>query len=193
MSRNSSPAFTLAEVLIALAILGIIATFTIPKVLQAQQDTTWKAQAKDTAAALSTAFQQLKLQGSLSASTTPGDLTPYLNYLKIATTGSIDHTGGTGAVACGATTPCIRLHSGSVLYYDFTNNFGGTATTNYIYYIYDPDGQYTTGTTHSIAFDVYYDGHIDDGPHRRPGAETTLSGSVQTWGPAAASTWFDWN
>lgn len=32
--------FTLSELLIALAILGVIAVFTIPKVLQSQQDET---------------------------------------------------------------------------------------------------------------------------------------------------------
>lgn len=45
-------AFTLAELLIALAILGVIATFTIPKVLTANQNGTFKAIGKETAAML---------------------------------------------------------------------------------------------------------------------------------------------
>ncbi|HEY9745532.1 MAG TPA: prepilin-type N-terminal cleavage/methylation domain-containing protein [Oculatellaceae cyanobacterium] len=48
--------FTLAELLIALSILGLIATFTIPKVLVAQQDMTYRANAKDVAAAISAAY-----------------------------------------------------------------------------------------------------------------------------------------
>ena len=41
--------FTLAELLIALTILGVIAIFTIPKVLQSQQDTRYSAAAKEVA------------------------------------------------------------------------------------------------------------------------------------------------
>jgi type II secretory pathway pseudopilin PulG len=191
MSRNAAPAFTLAELLICIAILGEIATFTIPKVLTAQQSNSWKAAAKETAGTLSAAFQQFKFQSSLSASTTPGNLTQFLNYVKVDTTSSINHVDGS-TVACTATTPCIRLHSGSLLYYDFTDNFGGTATTNYIYFIYDPDG-INNSTVHSIAFDIYYDGHVVDSSNRRSGAQTTWNGSPQSWGPDAASTWFNWN
>ncbi|MBL8031855.1 MAG: prepilin-type N-terminal cleavage/methylation domain-containing protein [Candidatus Doudnabacteria bacterium] len=39
--------FTLAELLIALVILGVIATFTIPKVLYANQNTKYNAIAKE--------------------------------------------------------------------------------------------------------------------------------------------------
>lgn len=38
--------FTLAELLIALGILGVIATFTIPKILSAQQDSKTKPSPK---------------------------------------------------------------------------------------------------------------------------------------------------
>lgn len=48
----SQPGFTLAELLIALAILGVIATFTIPKILQAQQNQEKHAIYKETIAAL---------------------------------------------------------------------------------------------------------------------------------------------
>ena len=44
--RYSQPAFTLAELLIALAILGVIATFTIPKILSGSTDAKWNASAK---------------------------------------------------------------------------------------------------------------------------------------------------
>ena len=43
------PGFTLVELLIALAILGTIATFTIPKVLQTQQDGKFKSIGKEAA------------------------------------------------------------------------------------------------------------------------------------------------
>jgi prepilin-type N-terminal cleavage/methylation domain-containing protein len=39
--------FTLAELLIALALLGIIASFTIPKVLESSTNAKYKAMAKE--------------------------------------------------------------------------------------------------------------------------------------------------
>lgn len=50
--------FTLAELLIALAILGVIAAFSIPKVLSAQQNQTYNAIAKEAAAT----YQNYKLE-----------------------------------------------------------------------------------------------------------------------------------
>lgn len=46
--RRDYKGFTLAELLIALAILGVIATFTIPKILQAQQNQKKQAILKET-------------------------------------------------------------------------------------------------------------------------------------------------
>lgn len=52
MLHNRQHAFTLAELLIALGILGVIATFTIPKILTAQQDAKkWAIFKEDVAAA----------------------------------------------------------------------------------------------------------------------------------------------
>ncbi len=49
--------FTLAELLIALALLGVIATFTIPKVLQANTDAKYNAEAKETIQMIANAYQ----------------------------------------------------------------------------------------------------------------------------------------
>lgn len=48
MANRTQSGFTLAELLIALTILGVIATFTIPKILTAQQASTYNAIAKET-------------------------------------------------------------------------------------------------------------------------------------------------
>lgn len=64
----------MAELLIALAILGIIVTFAIPKILSSQQDGSNNAIAKEAAAAISAAFKQHKLNGLVSTSTNAADL-----------------------------------------------------------------------------------------------------------------------
>ena len=59
--------FTLSELLIALAILGLIATFTIPKVLQSVEQNNRDAVFKETLAALSDITYSGYLDGSLPA------------------------------------------------------------------------------------------------------------------------------
>lgn len=53
MPQARYPGFTLAELLISLAILGIIATFTIPKLLMNQRVSAYNASAKESAASIS--------------------------------------------------------------------------------------------------------------------------------------------
>lgn len=60
--------FTLAELLIALAILGVIATFSIPKVLQAQQDGRNQAVLKTNASQLSALLYELNLKHQTQSS-----------------------------------------------------------------------------------------------------------------------------
>lgn len=81
------PGFTLTELLIAVTILGSIATFTIPKILTAQQNAQKLSASKEAAATVAQAWVLYKLQNS------PGDtdlrvLEPYLNYVAKYTTGA---------------------------------------------------------------------------------------------------------
>lgn len=71
--RKSYSGFTLAELLIALAILGMIATFTIPKILTAQQDSKKYAVFKET----------ISLVSSLAyAAQQSGDNTYFPNHIN---------------------------------------------------------------------------------------------------------------
>ncbi len=61
--------FTLAELLIALAILGLIATFAIPKLLASQQDTKRRAIMQEAISALSAATANIVAEGSYGGAT----------------------------------------------------------------------------------------------------------------------------
>ena len=107
MMRRSR-GFTLSELLIALVILGLIATFTIPKVLSSQQDTQFNARAKEFAGFLSEARQVLVSDGSLNGATMTQDVMNLLNYVKVETTGLVDAWYNSTTRDC-ATNVCYRL------------------------------------------------------------------------------------
>lgn len=168
--------FTLAELLIALAILGVIATFTIPKVLNAGQSGQNTAIAKEAASMISGAFSAYQLNNSVASTTKPSDLTQYMNYVSVDTAtnfAAAANQQGTALAACTAGLQCLKLHNGGVIQYSTGNSFGGTATTNAIYFSVDPDG---TGTQGSINFIQYYNGRLTTGQNKDAGTTTTSSG-----------------
>ena len=191
--------FTLAELLIALAILGVIATFTIPKVLQSQQDEKYKAVTKETIAALSGAFQAYQQENTLNSGTKSADLTPYLNYIQAATTGIIDTQYATaGQRTCGSLNKCIHLANGSAFWYNIGNTFGGTQNTRYIYFVLDPDSSTVdtawNGSGKAIQVHLYYNGRVSSFGKCVTGDLTNQSGD-QAWcpSPGADPPWFSWD
>ena len=186
-------AFTLAELLIALAILGVIATFTIPKVLISQQNSTSNAIAKETIAAVSAAYRVYQLERQTSGSTNLTDLTPYLNYVSVDTTSLVDnHETNSTPVDC-ASTICLKLHNGAILY-GWSTTFAGTSATNAIYYYIDPDGVdggSTTGPSKALVMFLYFNGKTTNYGNILPG--TTSSYGVHTVCPGCDPTWFSWN
>src|SRR5690242_1607108 len=107
-------AFTLAELLISLAILGVVATFTIPKVLNSQQNLKHKAIAKEAIASIVQAYQLYSQSTPPTSATKPINLLPYLNYVKYDTSASIYYPfSGTGN--CDSASPCIFLHNGALI------------------------------------------------------------------------------
>jgi prepilin-type N-terminal cleavage/methylation domain-containing protein len=156
--------FTLAELLIVLTILGEISAFTIPKIIYAQQNQANMAKAKEAIGMLSSAYQQVQLSGSVSASTTADTLTPYFNYVVADSSGSlIDDSPGYGSRTCNSGGPCLRLHNGAILQYEAGTSFSGTGTGNALFYFIDPDGVYsgsTNGNNKSVRITVFYNGRI---------------------------------
>ena len=184
-------AFTLAELLIALVILGVIATFTIPKVLTSQQSQKYNADTKETAGMLSGALEVYLQHNSISAGTTTGDFTPYMNYVRVDSTTTVDDTPINAAVSCGnANAKCLQLHNGSMLWYWTYVSFSGTATTNAVYYHLDPDG--VTSNDKAINLFVYpnnkirTEGEIDTNTCSSDGCRTPNPGQNPSW-------WNNWN
>lgn len=189
--------FTLAELLITLAILGIIATFTIPKVLNSGQSSEWDSAAKEAIGMVSEAFSSYKNENTLTINTGPSDLTQYFNYVAVDTATTIDLETGENSVDCGnANRGCIRLHSGAMLGWRLNNRFGQATNTHYITFTFDPDGQYsgtTTGPGKAIIINLYYNGRINTSAERLVGDTTYAGGSSQSPGPDPQADWFSWD
>lgn len=194
VSWKQTKGFTLAELLISLAILGVIATFTIPKILSAQQNGSYRSTAKESIGAIAAAFTIYKLNNSITASTTGGVLTQYFNYLKMDTSGStIDDIPGYSTLPCDASAPCLKMANGSVVQVS-PYSFDGTSTTNAIRFKIDPDGIVTDGTTNgpgkSLSIRIYTNGLITSEDNMLP----NTCDSAGCWGPSPGQdpSWFSW-
>lgn len=184
----SRPGFTLAELLLALVILGVIATFTIPKVITSQQNGKLRSIAKEAAGSVSGAFQSAQLNGKISSASNFWAMTPYLNYVVIDSTSGTavtDPPGSSNFRTCSAAWPCLRMHNGANIITGDT--FAGTAATNMIWFWADADG---SGSGQSVAFALYYNGKITTWPNLLP--NSTSSFGVYSAGGSDPS-WFAWD
>ena len=154
--RRFYSAFTLAELLIALLILGVIATFTIPKVLNSQAETKRNAVAKETYATVFAVGKQLKDESKWSSSTTFADFTPYLNYVAVITTISttVDYVyscPSTGTLTCSGGFPCLRLHNGALVRYSAS----ATVASGTAFLVVDADGVSQSGNADSLGLSLH--------------------------------------
>ncbi|MEB3286156.1 MAG: prepilin-type N-terminal cleavage/methylation domain-containing protein [Vampirovibrionales bacterium] len=171
--------FTLAELLIALAILGVIATFTIPKVLTAQANSKNNAIAKE-AATLSGAFEAYKMDNPIDPATFySADLTPYINYVKFYT-GTIDDDSGVSETCAPGNnwyTHCLVLHNGAILILNDQHD-AAEETPDGIWSALDIDGSYNGEP--SLWFVIYMNGRLS-------------TNEVHTNGATPDPPWFSWN
>lgn len=194
--------FTLAELLICIALLGLIATFSIPKILQARMDGEYTAIAKETMSTISGAFQTYKQNHEVTANTKVGDLTPYINYVKIDSTSELDEITGGTSFQCGALTgggwgtlKCLKLHNGAVLEYGETVRFDGVTNNNALVFYLDPDGVYSgsaTGTGKSLVIFLYANGRVTTYGNIAPGTVNNTNTSPFSPTPSAEPSWFNW-
>lgn len=196
-------AFTLAELLIALAILGVIATFTIPKILNSTNNSEWDTVAKEVAGMMSEAYQAYQIENAADATTNFSDITPYMNYIKVDTISDMDQGYGTAGVTnCGAgSLECLKLHSGALIRYPRSRCFYGTTSKNMLLIRLDPDGKVSSDTSanaygKSLELYLYYNGRVVTGEGILPDSITSNYGcsAAITYQPAPAIVppWFSW-
>ncbi len=196
---SKQAAFTLAEVLIVMAILGVVATFTVPKVLYSSNQASWNAKAKEAAAAISEAYTLYRMEKGVSASTKSTDILAYINAVGPYTGQVNDYPGLTGGSCTGFRT-CIQLHNGAVIGVHNTNTFGGTTPNHAVIFYIDPDGKYTDGGTStpengSVIFWLYANGGLRTYGTLLSPTLGAYDSSAASWGPCPTCdpTWFSWN
>ncbi len=182
--------FTLAELLVALALLGLIAAFTIPKLIGASLDNKYNGIAKEAIAATAQTWLTMHYNGTGSSNTTAGDIMNNMNYVYKDTNTTIDSMPTIAPSTCTPTYPCIRLHNGAMLQAITALPFGGTSSTNCVIFQLDPDGILTDNTTNNpgkaVKFFIYYDGGVTDRVHVRAGTNSYDAGG------GATPSWFTW-
>lgn len=191
-SRKRHVGFTLAELLISLLILGEIATFTIPKIITAQQNGTFKSVAKEDFATVAAAWQLYTTTNTATSSTSFSVLTPYINYVRVDTSSLVDGgpLGDNASYDCSITaeSTCLKMHNGSMLVLRTFSSFGGTGSTNFAWFLVDPDGVFK-GTANSLWGALYFNGRVTSWAQIQSGS----SNSGGTYNPGNYDpSWFSW-
>ena len=195
--KTENRGFTLAELLIALTIMAEIATFTIPKVLTASANQGSNAKAREALSMVANAYQAYGMSNKVTAGFRSPNLTPYMNYVNVQTTGLIDDIPNAPSDNrdCANTTQyiCLKLYSGAVLWMERPVTFGGTNTTNALIYFVDPDGvpsgSTSDGPGKSVGFLLYFTGRVTSGSNIVPGSASSI---VTYGGPWTDPSWFHW-
>jgi type II secretory pathway pseudopilin PulG len=118
-------ATSLTELLVALLILGQIAAFTIPKVLNAQRNNKLNAITKEAMATISEAYMLYKMNNQVNpTSFNFFALYPYINYVAEDTSTPIDSGFGGGTWGCSIGFRCVRLANGAIMNSYNSDRFG---------------------------------------------------------------------
>ncbi len=202
MHNRTKQGFTLAELLIALAILGVIAAFTIPKLLSFQQSEKNNAIVKEAASTVAGAYQQYVRDNGVTVFGLQ-QLMPYINYVKLNPNSSAinDVQGASGTWNCNGNALCLKMASGAIIYGATTWDSYSTTPGGAMLFFVDPDGTQNDATTdpnapgHSVRFYLYSTGRLSSfGTLPASGTVSNWNGSVQypNASPSADPPWFHW-
>jgi type II secretory pathway pseudopilin PulG len=176
-----------------LAILGLIAVFTIPKVLQAQHDSKWNAMTKEAMAATQNAVWNYKLEVGLTDNTEFGGMVNRINFVKSQPCGLFDSSSFT----------CLTLHSGGVLAYRTSNgpDIGDADNPLCAWKFHFFPGGYSNDIANDTVnpndqqpFFVYSDGALRADGETKAGTGIYSCGNTG-WGPGTDGgnrSWFSW-
>jgi len=155
---NAKKGFTLSELLVSLAVLGLIAAFAVPKVLTSVGDSSFLANTKECLSVITAAYDAVKADNVTSFDPTLITLstaaatasTPYSMINKINYVAAGDYTPSavgvadvfTASASPANTTAAIRLGTGAVISFNSTDTFASVALPNVsrMKFLIDPDG-----------------------------------------------------
>ncbi len=159
MHLNIKAGFTLSELLVGLGIIGLIAAFAIPKVLNASSAALANAKVHKAAQAVANGLEKWTEQNGRSGETTPANIMNMVQHNGLITdgrlvdwvpNGDMDFTCSPSSVSEYVGT-CYQMPDGAVLYFIGSatwDTFGGNAD-NTLYFGVDPDGITTDDDTQS--------------------------------------------
>jgi prepilin-type N-terminal cleavage/methylation domain-containing protein len=167
MNNRSLQGFTLSELLVSLAVLGLIAAFAIPKVLTAVGESSARAIGREAFGMISESYQALRANqnGNVSRATDAQDLIDQMNYASTAATGN-----GTG------TSNHVALQNGAVIAYAPGDDFDTANARGVIGFTIDPDGLAATSVSGPVSVYLGSDGRIWAGDE----AYTAGTGSTES-------------
>lgn len=190
--RKKNAGFTLAELLIALGILGVISTFAIPKVLEQQNNQKKKAIFRETLAMLHSIQEEGMKTGKLTHNNFRTYFFSKINAVKFCTTDATAEGCWTTTIATGEdNAPGFILHNGVTAagFNEGGNNYGGGQYANGVAIDWNgPEGANARGNDQlfvtlcfgTAACPTYIQGTGAEGPGSM-GPLSALNNNVQLW------------
>jgi prepilin-type N-terminal cleavage/methylation domain-containing protein len=211
--------FSIAEVLIGLALMAVLATFAISKIFNSNNNNTEyrnKVLIQETAHAVEAAYAKYRLNNNPTAATTFADVTPYINYIKVDTTAkTIDEDPPSVAtIACNGFVgaACLLMPNGVYILYSSspTAAFADTSNKHALWIQVDPNGRadhagQADGANKGVQLKVYFDGKVRSRANQLVDSCNNASagvacpsgaGRVMAGGdddPVPDPYWFNWN
>jgi type II secretory pathway pseudopilin PulG len=172
-NKSSARAFTMAELVVGLGLLGLMAAIALPSVVQIKQnDGAVKVQLQTAVQRLSMAYTQYKLDYDPALTIGVAQLAPYLSQSKLVTTAAtVNNWSDATSLTCNtATATCYTMGDGTTVATHPSYRFGKgnevTLTDRCLPFYVDIDSKYINGgatsdlNTRSALFFMMYSGQV---------------------------------